>query len=72
MYDLDGRVDVQTAGEAAKKRNPDVQRMVDEGYSWSDMWLGFSEGRYGYDENFLNVSKKARTLKKEDLLKNNE
>ena len=72
MYDLEERVDVQTAGEAAKKRNPDVQRMIDEGYSWSDMWLGFSEGRYNYDENFLKVSQKARTLKNKDLLKKYE
>ena len=68
LYDLEDRVDVHTAGSAAKKRNPDVQRMVDEGYSWSDMWMGFSKGRYGYDKNFLKVSKKAGSLTKEDLL----
>ncbi len=68
LYDLDDRVDVHTAGESAKKRNPNVQKMVDEGYSWSDMWMGFSEGRYGYDKNFLKVSKKAGSLTKEDLL----
>jgi 5'-deoxynucleotidase YfbR-like HD superfamily hydrolase len=71
LYDLDDRVDVHTAGAQAKKRNPDVQRMVDEGYSWSDMWLGFSEDRYNYDDNFLSVYRKARTLTKDNLLKNN-
>ena len=71
MYDLDDRVDVHTAGTKAKERNPKVQQMVDEGYSWSDMWLGFSEGSYNYDDNFLSVSRKARTLTKDNLLKNN-
>ena len=71
LYDLDDRVDIKTAGEETKKRNPDVQKMIDEGYSWSDMWLGFSENRYNYDDNFLSVSRKARTLTKDNLLKIN-
>lgn len=71
LYDLDDRVNIKTAGEETKKRNPDVQKMIDEGYSWSDMWLGFSENRYNYDDNFLSVSRKARTLTKDNLLKIN-
>lgn len=41
--------------------NPDVIKQLAAGKSFGEMWLEFSQGRYGYDENFMAVSKYAET-----------
>jgi hypothetical protein len=37
--------------------------MLDDGKSWSDMWMTFGQRRYGYDENFMEVSNYAKNNK---------
>ena len=30
--------------------------MLDEGKSWSDMWMTFGQKKYNYDKNFTEIS----------------
>ena len=33
-----------------------VKKLLENGQSWSDMWLEFGQRKYPYDENFMSVS----------------
>ena len=69
LYDLNGYVDVDDVDAITKVHDPKVKELLDSGASWSDMWLSFSENSYGYDKNFLKVSKEARKLTRSKYLK---
>ena len=36
--------------------NPTVKKLLDNGDSFSDMWLKFGQKKYPYDDNFRSVS----------------
>ena len=40
-----------------------VKQLLDQGMSWSEMWMTFGQRRYNYDENFLAVSNFAKDHK---------
>ena len=40
-------------------KNELVKKLLDDGYSWEDMWMKFGQTVYGYDENFMAVSNYA-------------
>ena len=40
-------------------KNKHVQRLLQEGNSWSEMWLKFGQQVQPYDENFMAVSNYA-------------
>lgn len=46
-----------------------VQKLLENGATWSEMWLKFGQAKYPYDENFMNVSKYAM---QHSLLKSKE
>lgn len=56
IYDEEGLVDL--SNQIGNKRLEDemVKKMLQEGKTWSEMWLHFSRERYDYDQNFLEVS----------------
>ncbi len=60
IYDLEGKMETsQIKNNDRYLKNADVQRLIDSGLSWGQMWIKFGQERYDYDENFLNVSKFA-------------
>ncbi len=56
IYDEEGCVDLKNQEGNAVMHNAIVERLLNEGYSWSDMWLKFSQTVYPYDANFKDVS----------------
>jgi len=56
LYDLEGCVDLNKQENNTTYNNDKVQKFLQEGKSWSDMWLLYGQERYNYDENFLAVS----------------
>lgn len=59
LYDQEGCVDLNNQSENKTFYNERVQRLLKQGYSWSDMWLTFGQEHYPYDQNFLAVSNYA-------------
>ena len=56
MYDQENCVDLNKQEHNKTAQNDDVKKLLNKGYSWSDMWLMFGQERYNYDENFKSVS----------------
>ena len=63
LYDQEGCVDLNNQEGNATYNNPTVKAMLDNGASWSDMWLQFGQNKYPYDENFMAVSKYVKEIK---------
>lgn len=62
LYDQEGCVDLEHQEGNATVNNEFVKKLLDNGSSWSDMWLEFGQKNYQYDQNFMSVS---------DYVKNN-
>lgn len=60
LYDEEGCVDLNDQKTNRTFRNEEVKKSVEEGMSWSSMWLTFGQNRYNYDENFTSVSNYAK------------
>ena len=60
LYDEEGCVDLNNQNGNITYRNGEVKRLIEEGNSWSSLWLKFSRNRYNYDENFTSVSNYAK------------
>lgn len=60
LYDQEKCVDLTNQENNKIMNNTQVKELLDKGYSWSSMWLEFSQNRYNYDENFLAVSNYAK------------
>ena len=60
IYDEEKCVDLNKQKENRTFRNEEVKKLIEEGMSWSSMWLKFSQDRYNYDENFTSVSNYAK------------
>ena len=60
LYDEEGCVDVHDVRNKLNFHDKDVEKMLDDGYSWSKLWMTFGQRRYNYDENFLSISEYAK------------
>ncbi|MDY4996323.1 MAG: HD domain-containing protein [Bacilli bacterium] len=56
LYDEEKCVDLTHQEGNKVMNNSIVHRLLDEGNSWSEMWLKFGQEIYPYDENFKSVS----------------
>ena len=56
LYDQEGCVDLEHQEGNATANNEFVKKLLENGQSWSDMWLEFGQRKYPYDENFMSVS----------------
>lgn len=56
LYDEEGCVDLNKQQSNNIMENKIVKKYLDKGYSWSSMWIKFSQEKYPYDENFKKVS----------------
>ena len=52
-------VDLNNQGDNDTFKDPRVQKLLDEGNSWGEMWLKFGQSNYPYDDNFMDVSNYA-------------
>ena len=59
MYDEQNCVDLTKQQNNKTADDKLVKQMLDDGCSWSKMWLLFGQKRYDYDKNFLAVSNYA-------------
>lgn len=56
LYDEEGCVDLTHQEGNNTMNNKLVKKLLDEGKSWSEMWLEFGQTVYPYDDNFRAVS----------------
>lgn len=63
LYDEEKCVDLNKQDNNITMNDPDVQKLLKAGMSWSQMWLSFGQSRYNYDEHFLAVSNFAKNNK---------
>ena len=66
LYDESGYVDLNDQ-DNNKTINNDVKKLLDNGNSWSSMWLKYGQDKYKYDKNFLSVSNYALENKIVDI-----
>ncbi len=59
LYDEEACVDIDVERDRGNIHDETVLKLLDEGKSWSEMWMTFGQKKYGYDENFLKVSNYA-------------
>ena len=59
LYDQEGCVDLNHQEGNTTIQDEIVQKMLQEGASWSTTWLKFDQYVYPYDENFLAISEYA-------------
>ena len=67
IYDEKDCVDLNHQSNNNSFNDPEVQKLLNSGMYWSDMWLTFGQNRYNYDENFMSVS---NYVKKHNITKN--
>jgi len=68
LYDEDNLVDLENQQDNKTFYNDRVQRLLNEGNSWGEMWMKFGQEVYNYDDNFTAVSNYA--LKNKIKIKN--
>jgi putative hydrolase of HD superfamily len=56
LYDLEGCVDLTKQESSNARENEQVQELLREGKTWSDMWLQYDLDHIEYDENFRRVA----------------
>ncbi len=56
LYDEMKAVDLDSLKDNQVLQIPSVKEMIERQGSWSGAWLKFSQQRYNYDENFMQVS----------------
>ena len=59
IYDEEGYVDLNHQENNKTANDPTVKKLLEEGNSFGQMWLKFSQSRYNYDDNFKKVSNYA-------------
>lgn len=59
LYDEEGCVDLNHQEGNKVKENPLVKKLLDQGCTYSEMWVRYGQIKYPYDENFMAVSKYA-------------
>lgn len=63
LYDEQNCVDLNKQQNNKIMDDPKVKELLNQGLSWSEMWLRFGQDRYNYDEHFLSVSNFAKNNK---------
>lgn len=63
LYDEEGCVDLTKQDNNESINDPSVRKLLDNGSTWSQMWLEFGQRRYPYDENFRSISNYAKNSK---------
>lgn len=63
IYDEEGYVDLNKQDNNEVLKNNDVKKLLDEGNSFSEMFLEYGQLKYGYDENFMAVSNYVKNNK---------
>lgn len=63
LYDEEKTVDLNNQENNETFNDKEVQKYLNQGYTWSEMWLLFGQKRYNYDENFTKISNYALTHK---------
>jgi len=61
LYDEEGCVDLKNQKNNKTFYDERVQKLLENGESWSDMWLTFGQQTYNYDKNFTAVSNYAKS-----------
>lgn len=56
LYDIEGCIDLNNQKGNTTMNNLTVKKLLDNGNSFSDMWLKFGQKKYPYDDNFRSVS----------------
>lgn len=56
LYDQENCVDLNNQDNNKTITNEEVKKLLEEGKSFSDMWLLFGQSKYPYDDNFMAVS----------------
>ena len=56
LYDEENCVDLNNQKDNISLNNPIVKKLLEDGASWSTMWLKFGQQIYNYDDNFKAVS----------------
>lgn len=56
LYDEEGCVDLNKQDGNTKMKNPLVEKLLNNGATWSNMWLNFGQQIYPYDDNFKAIS----------------
>lgn len=56
LYDQEGCVDLEHQEGNETADNELVKKLLENGQSWSDMWIEFGQRKYPYDQNFMSVS----------------
>ena len=59
LYDEEGCVDLNNQQRNKTIENSRVKKLLENGESWSSMWLKFGQSTYPYDKNFMEVSEYA-------------
>lgn len=59
IYDEQQCVDLNDQDDNNTAKHPKVAELLNEGMSWSEMWLRFGQYKYPYDENFIAISNYA-------------
>ena len=59
LYGEEDCVDLNEQKENKAMSHPVVKSLLEDGLSWSEMWLEFGRKMYPYDENFRKVSEYA-------------
>lgn len=70
LYDEEGCVDLTNQSDNKAFKSELVQKLLNEGNSFGEMWLKFGQVIYPYDDNFKAVSDYALTHKIKDRFKN--
>ena len=63
LYGDNNLVDLNNQPNNISINNSEVKALLEQGYSFSEMWLLFSQNRYNYDTNFKEVSNYALSKK---------
>lgn len=56
LYDEEDCVDLNQQENNPTFNDENVQRLLNSGKSWSDMWIEFGRAKYNYDSHFTEVS----------------
>ena len=56
LYDEQHCVDLNNQTNNTAVHNQEVAKLLEQGLSWSNMWLSFGQQKYSFDANFLKIS----------------
>lgn len=72
LYGEDNLVDLSKQDGNNTFKDPRVQKLLNSGYTWEEMWMIFGQMTYNYNDNFMAVSNYALHNKIKDNEHNKE